>query len=174
MANSQKIDLTNLANFSDVVSFDLAALLKLNTDFLQAVCAVGNVAPILTGLTGVPNPDPNIWQECNGSEITNENSPLRSLGASQHFTPDMRERYIMMVKPGGQSSGTLGGVNNTYAFQHNHGGYTGSVTSNSDSKHSHSAREAAFSHNHTIANSFDYGVNAEPPFITVKFFMRIQ
>ena len=174
MSNSIKIDTNNLANFSDVVSQELAQSLKLNIDFFQNLCAIGQVAPILTGVAGVPLPDPNIWQLCDGSEIVNENSPLRSLGSNQHFTPNMTDRFQMMVKPGGQSAGTLGGENNTYAFKHNHGGYTGSVGSNSGSRHSHNRREAAFSHNHTIANSFDYAFNVEPPYYTVKFYMRIQ
>jgi hypothetical protein len=174
MSNSSKIDLTGVSEFSDVVSQELAAALKLNIDFLQNLCAIGQVAPILTGIVGVPLPDANIWQLCDGSEIVNENSPLRSQGASQHFTPNMTNRFQMMVKPGGQSAGTLGGENNTYAFKHNHGGYTGSVGSNQDGNHSHSLREAAFSHNHTIAYDFNYGVNVEPPFYTVKFYMRIQ
>lgn len=174
MANSQKIDTDDIADFSDVVSQELATQLKLNIDFLQSVCAIGQVAPIMTGIPGVPTPDPNYWQLCDGSEIINENSPLRTKGASQHFTPNMVDRFIMMVKPGGQASGTPGGENATYAFQHNHGGYTGSVGSNSDVDHSHNTREAAFSHNHTINYSFNYPVNCEPPFYTVKYYMRIQ
>lgn len=174
MSNSSKIDLDNVANFSDVVSYNLAGSMKLNIDFLQGVCAVGMIAPILTGLPGVPEPDSNIWQLCDGSEITNENSPLRSLGANLHYTPNMIDRFVMMVKPGGQSSGTLGGENNTFALRHNHGGYTGSVGTNGNGRHSHSQREAAFSHNHTIAQDFIFAVNFEPPYYTVKFYMRIQ
>lgn len=173
MANSKKIDLDGVADFSDVVSTEIAADLKLNIDFLQAVCAVGQVAPILTGLPGVPTPDPDYWQECNGSEITNENSPLRSLGANKRYVPDMRQRYIMMVKPGGQASGTLGGENSTYAFRHNHGGITSTIGTNSDVDHSSNMQEAR-DHYHTVGYSFDYPVNVEPPHIIVKFFMRIQ
>ena len=171
---SEKIDTDLISNVGDIVSIELAESLRVNIDFLQNVCAIGQIAPIMVDLPGVPDPDINYWQECNGSEITNENSPLRSLGENRHYTPDMRERFIMMVKPSSQDAGTPGGENNTYAFKHHHGGYTGSVVSNQDSDHSHSAREAAFSHNHTIAFDFNYPVNVEPPFYTVKFFMRIQ
>lgn len=174
MANSQKIDLDNLGDFSDVVSTELAGFLKLNIDFFQSLCAIGTIAPILTGLPGVPDPDPNFFQLCDGSEIVNENSPLRTKGVNQHFTPNMVDRFVMMVKPSGQSSGVSGGENNTYAFKHNHGGYTGSVSSNSDVDHSHNTNEAAFTHNHTIAYDFNYPVNAEPPYYTVKYYMRIQ
>lgn len=174
MAISEKIDLDEVSNFGDIVSVELAESLRINIDFLQSVCAIGQIAPILVGLPGVPMPDENIWQECDGSEIINENSPLRSKGEEKHFTPDMRERFIMMVKPGSQDAGTPGGENNTYAFKHNHGGYTGSVGSNGDTDHSHSVREAAFSHNHTIGDSFNYPVNVEPPYYTVKYYMRIQ
>ena len=171
---SEKIDTDLISNFGDIVSIELAESLRVNIDFLQNVCAIGQIAPIMVDLPGVPDPDINYWQECNGSEITNENSPLRSLGENRHYTPDMRERFIMMVKPNSQDAGSLAGENNTYAFKHHHGGYTGSVGSNSDSDHSHSAREAAFSHNHTIAFDFNYPVNVEPPFYTVKFSMSLQ
>ncbi len=172
--NSDKLDNVGYSDFGDVVSIELAEAMRKNLDFLRAVCAIGEIAPIMVNIPGVPLPNPDYFQECDGSEIVNENSPLRSLGLTQRFTPNMIDRYIIITPTGGQTAGQAGGYNNTYAFKHNHSGYTGSVGSNSDSDHSHSAREAAFSHNHTIADAFPSPINVEPPFYTVKFYMRIQ
>jgi hypothetical protein len=174
ITHSDKLDTVGYSDFGDVISVELAEAMRKNLDFLRAVCAIGEVAPIMVNIPGVPLPNPNYFQECNGSEITNENSPLRSLGLTQYFTPDMRDRYIYITKIGGQNAGTQGGANTTYDFKHNHGGYTGSVGTNHSSRHSNESREAAFTHNHTIAFSHADPINMEPPFYTVKFYMRIQ
>lgn len=172
--NSDKLDTVGYSDFGDVVSVELATAMRKNLEFLRAVCAIGEVAPIMVNIPGVPLPNPNYFQECDGSEIINENSPLRSLGVTQHFTPDMRDRYIFVTKVGSQNAGTPGGSNTTYAFKHNHGGYTGSVASAEGSRGSNESREAAWSHNHSIAYDFPNAINMEPPFYTVKFYMRIQ
>ena len=159
--------------FADVVSFERATDLKENIDSLSLVVPVGEVVAIMTGIPGVPTPDPNIWQECDGSEITNENSPLRTIGADQRFTPDMRERYIKVPAVFG-NSGVAGGLNDSFIFRHNHAGVTGAHIAPEDGDPSNDQDMAAPSHAHSISYSFDFQMNIEPPFFTVRFFMRIQ
>ena len=171
--NSDKLDTVDYSDFSDVVSVELADAMRKNLDFLRTVCGIGEIAPIMVNIPGVPAPNPNYWQECNGSEITNENSPLRSQGILQRFTPNMTDRYILITPAGGQIAGVPGGVNATYAFKHNHGGRTTWVNTNGDTDHSSSIQEAN-PHDHTIAFDLDFALNVEPPYKTVKFYMRIQ
>ena len=167
-----KIDDDLVSEFGDVVSNELLTELKTNMDFMSSFCPVGAVAPILFGLPGVPTPDPNIWQECNGSEITNPNSPLRSQGSSVRRTPDLRDRYVRMPNTFGLS-GNTGGFNSTLIFRHNHGGRTNTVGTGGAIRGGYNKRHAR-SHSHAINTSFPNAINVEPPYYTVKFYMRIQ
>lgn len=168
---SSKIDSDSVQDFGDIISHDLATLLKDNNDFLLACSPVGTIAPILFGFPGVPLPDSNVWQECNGSEITNPNSPLRSQNV-KNFTPNMIDRYMKVPSIFGQS-GQTGGVNATLQFKHNHGGRTNTVGVGGAVKSGFNTRTAR-PHSHAINDSFANPVNVEPPFYTVKFYIRIQ
>lgn len=172
MAGFVKIDEDDL-QFGDVISFELATILKNNIDLLSIAVPVGEVVPIMTGIPGVPTPDSNIWQECNGSEITNENSPLRTIGATQRFTPDLRNRYIKVPQIFGES-GVDAGFNDNFIFRHDHAGVTGGFTAPEDGDSSSNQFRTASNHAHTIDYSFDFAFNVEPPFFTVRWFMRIQ
>lgn len=167
-----KIDEDLLAEFGDVVASEMLDELRKNMDFMSSFCPVGAVVPILTGFPGVPAPDSNIFQECDGSEITNPNSPLRSQGSSTRFVPDMRNRYIRMPKLFGLS-GNAGGENATLKFKHNHGGRTNTVGVGGAIRGGYNKRHAR-SHSHAIKTSFPNPVNVEPPYYTVRFYMRIQ
>jgi hypothetical protein len=172
MANLTKIDLDDL-KFGKVISFDIAAILKNNVDLLSLIVPIGEVVPIMVGIPGVPTPDSNIWQLCDGSEITNENSPLRSIGAEIRYAPDLRDNFIKVPQSFG-NCGEVGGLSYTYIFRHNHAGVTGYYNSPTDVDPANDARQCSASHNHTIDYSFDYAMDVRPPFYVVKFFMRIQ
>lgn len=159
--------------YGDVISFERSTDLKENIDLLSIAVPIGEIVPIMVGIPGVPTPDSNIWQECNGAEIINQNSPLRSIGDQQKFVPDMRNRYIKVPQIFGQS-GLAGGINESYIFRHNHGGITGAHNAPEDGDSSNDQFRTTTRHTHTIAYSFDFAMNVEPPFITVRFFMRIQ
>lgn len=167
-----KIDDASLSDFGDIVAWQLSTALKVNIDFMSAFCPVGNIVPILVGMTGVPTPDSNIWQECDGSEIVNENSPLRSQGGSPRYTPNMIDKYLRVPTNFGLS-GNQGGVNATLVFKHNHGGTTNTVSTGGDVDSGHNKRHTK-NHSHKINTSFSNPINIEPPFYTVKFYMRIQ
>lgn len=172
MSTAFKIDEDQLNEYGDIIAYELMTKFKDSIDFMNIFCPVGAVAPIMFGLPGVPVPDLNMWQECNGSEITNPNSPLRSQGASRRYTPNMINRY-MRVPINFGLAGNSGGFNTTLQFKHNHGGTTNTVGVGGAIKSGHNAN-TAISHSHEITTSFPNRVNVEPPFYTVKFYMRIQ
>jgi hypothetical protein len=167
-----KIDDDLISKFGDIVATELMQSFKDNIDFMSSFCPIGEVIPILVGMPGVPDPDPNIFQECDGSEITNENSPLRSQGGSPRFTPNMIGRYIRVPVNFGLS-GNSGGYNTTLQFKHSHGGRTDTVGTGGAIRSGFNKRHAR-SHSHEIKESFTTPVNVEPRFYTVKFYMRIQ
>lgn len=167
-----KIDSDDV-KFGKVISEEVSAQLKDSIDLLSASIPIGEICPIMTNIPGVDNPNPDIWQECVGDEITNPNSPLRSIGGIQRFTPDMRERYLKVPAVAG-NAGVPFGLNDNYIFRHNHGGFTGTHTSPSDVEKGGNRSSSDLHHNHVVNYSFDYPVNVEPPFYTLKWFMRIQ
>ena len=171
---SDRIDSEKISSFGDIFSTELAQVIDKDFDFLQLVCAVGEIAPIMVGLPGILIPNPNIWQECNGSEITNENSPLRSMGSEKRYTPNLVERYLMITPSGGQVAGTYGGENDTWYFKHNHGGTTTTYNPPGDVDEGGNAWGGR-SHAHGVNFDFQSSkVNVEPPFFGIKFYMRIQ
>lgn len=161
----------NLTEFGDIFSQELATFIKDNITYIQKSIPVGQVIPILTHIPGVPAPNPNIWQECNGSEITNPNSPLRSTGDLKRFTPDMRDRYIRAATVIGESGQVVG--ENAQSLSHNHGGQTG-VYVTPENADSGGARNVSFGHSHPIGSDLTTPISMEPAFYTVKFFMKIQ
>ncbi len=163
----------DLSKYGEIFSTELMDELKESSDLARALIPIGEISPIMVNIPGVPAPDINVWQLCDGSEITNPDSPLRTIGGTQRFTPDLRGRYIKVASALGES-GDLGGENDTELFNHAHGGKTGTFTSPEDVDQDNVLREAAFVHDHTIAEAFPDPVNVEPPFFVVKFYMRIQ
>jgi len=160
------------ALFGIISSQELATELAANITLMDLLIPIGEIVPILVGLAGVPTPDPNVFQECNGSEITNPNSPLRTIGGSQKFTPNMLNRYLKVPTVFGQS-GEVGGVNIATVFDHDHLGVTGTFTSPEGVDQDNDLQESAFVHAHLISSSLG-SVAVDPPFVGVKFYMRIQ
>jgi hypothetical protein len=161
---------TDMAEFGDVVSQELADLFRTNADYLSKIIPVGHIVPIMTNIPGVETPDSNVWQECDGSEITNVNSPLRSTGGSSRYTPNMVDRYIKVGTTA--QSGNTGG-SHSVSFSHNHGGWTGDHESPADADPSTTLFNVAASHRHQILTDLAGPLNWEPPYFVVKFFMKI-
>lgn len=65
-----------------------------NVNMLGKLALIGSVRAIQLNQAGVQAPDSTIWQLMNGTEITNPNSPLRSVGLTLRFTPNMTSRYV--------------------------------------------------------------------------------
>lgn len=159
-------------NFGKIKSRELAAEVKTATDLIYAMIPVGSIHPILVHVPGCPLPDPNIWQECNGSEITNPNSPLRSQPGQPRYTPDMRERYLRITQSLGQV-GFTGGVNSYSGFGHSHGIGSWSSPENADSSKS-GTQNTMLDHSHGMSSDLNGTYDFEPEFYVLKFYMRIQ
>lgn len=167
-------DLINddLVKYAKILSQELATALHLNALLLDTIIPVGSVIPIMTNIAGVPLVDTNVFQECDGAEITNENSPLRSIGGEPRFVPNLIEHYIRVPSTFGLS-GQTGGLNDNN-FSHNHTGKTQIHENPEDVDPSNDAFMGKRTHFHNIEADFLNLVNVEPPFATVKFYMRIQ
>lgn len=161
------------SEFGDIVSQELAKDIADTVDYLVKSIPIGQISPIMTNITGVPTPDPNIWQLCNGSEITNVNSPLRSVGGLQRFTPDLQDKFIRFVS----NLGIVGqnfGSNTTSDFAHDHDGLTGDHNAPVAANTVVEAANTLDKHAHGIDQRLIGPFDMRPLFITLKFFMKIQ
>jgi hypothetical protein len=88
-----------------------------NNNFLLDLAPVGTIIFVNINQQGGGQPNAAMWQPCDGSEITNSLSPLRSIGLNLRFTPDLRTFY-----PRGavnDTSTSTGGSHN-HNLQHSH------------------------------------------------------
>lgn len=159
------------AKYGKIVSVELLQSIKSALDYLNAAFPIGDVFPIMTNIPGVTI-NPKILQECNGSEIIDTDSPLHSLPGQPRFTPNLVDRYIKFPATIGVV-GFAGGQNTRSDLGHSHGGSTGDhgYGDNSDTDDDH---YPSTGHTHSISSDLNGTYNVEPPFYTVKFYMRIQ
>lgn len=61
----------------DLVSVEAFTAMATALNYLIDCAGVGKISMMLYGLTGVPAPNPKYWQLCDGSLITDPDSPLR-------------------------------------------------------------------------------------------------
>lgn len=158
------------SKFGRIVSTEFAQLIKLALDYISSAMPIGDVMPIMTDIPGVVI-NPKIWQECDGSEIVDPDSPLHTTPGTPRFTPNMVDRYVKFPTIG--LVGLAGGSNTRSDMGHNHGGITDSngYDDNADLDNDHFP---STEHRHSISTDLASVYNVEPPYKTVKFFMRIQ
>jgi hypothetical protein len=162
----------NMSDFGDIVSQELASQIKTSLDLIDKMLPIGWIGPIMVNMAGV-SPNPDIWQLCDGSEITNVNSPLRSVPSIPRFTPNLTDRFIRMTTSLGVV-GNSGGVK-VFNFAHDHGGRTGTFTTQEGVDSTKSGlTNTSFSHNHSISSSLPGDRQMEPPFIHIQYYMKIQ
>lgn len=161
------------ADLGDLVSVELFAGIATNLNYLIDCVPPGKIAGIMYGLPGVPAPDPKYWQLCDGSEITDADSPLRG-----GFTRDMATagRYLR----GYDSIGNVGntGGANTKNLQHNHTGATSIIAGIDPEQFKTDSDNDEFNgspfHTHTVANDLGTAINFEPPHVRVLFYLKIN
>ncbi len=167
MGGFKKIEVDN-SNFGNVVSYEMATELKENIDLLQMAIPVGEIIPILVNLPNVPVPNPDIWQECNGSEIVNPNSPLRTIGIIKNYVPDLRDRYLK-VSP--NNSNAVGGSQD-HSLQHSHA--TGPASSIGGGLDDKSDRRRRVNHGHQIATQYEEVTTiTSPAFYKFVAYMKV-
>ena len=161
----------NLVDAGDLVSSETFGQLANNINYLMNSMPVGSVIPILS-LTGVPTPDPEFWKLMDGSEITDQNSPLRN-GFVANYGAD-GGTYLR----GYNTPGEIGNISgsNTKVLTHNHGGNTqDAMSTGSDNADSDNDRPPAFQfHHHAIGNDLTTPTNFEPAHFTVFHYMKVK
>jgi hypothetical protein len=124
---------------------------------------------------GAPPIDANVWQPCDGSEITNPQSPLRTMGLFTNFVPNIAESFVRCA-----SSNTGNGTGGSQIFNmgHDHGGTTGGRSPASSYEYeqdvSEGSRHAGYDHSHTVQSGLGNLTVDYPKWLKVGAFLKIQ
>jgi hypothetical protein len=157
----------DLIDYGLINSSELFTAIADNLNYLIDSMPVGSVVPILIGLTGVPTPDPSVWQLCNGSMVTNPASPLRGSTTPDYATVG---RYMRTFTTVGEI-GNYGG-SNTKDLTHNHDGQTG-LQAGDDQSDTDNDHFTMADHRHTVSSDLTTAVNFEPSHIRVSHYIKI-
>lgn len=156
-----------LSDSGDLVSVEVFQQIAHNCNYFIDSMPIGSVIQVMTGDGITPTPDPTIWQECDGSIVTNQASPLRDNPTPNYA--DVGGRYMR----GYVNPGTIGfyGGSNTRNLTHNHGGTQLNVQPrNADTDDDFTT---AADHSHPIDFDLPSDHNMEPAHFKIKHYIKI-
>jgi hypothetical protein len=114
-----------------------------------------------------------LWQICDGSEITNPLSPIRSLGIFQNFVPDLRDKYI---RGANDEVNNNSGGSHAHGLNHTHvigaGGGGGSGLDN-ETKGPGDQRHGP-AHNHGLDEDLAITEIITPKFVYLNAYMKVS
>ena len=142
----------------------------LNNNWLLDLKPIGSISFFQTNQPGTSSPDPMTYQLCDGSEITHPNSPLRSIGLNQRFTPDLRGKY-----PRGATNFSSNPTGGTWDHNVNHAHTTGIPSSIGGRMQKKGDRRRRDVHTHAINAALNNPTVVESPaYITYNAYMKIS
>lgn len=121
---------------------------------------IGMIATVQVNQVGVTVPDSGVWQLCDGSEITNPLSPLRTQGLVTRYTPTYSDRFFRFSND--TTTNNQGG-SQSFDLEHNHGGVTGDTYVPALSGESGNERNNHILHNHSISSDLADATNIDYP-----------
>lgn len=152
---------------------ELVAKIAANNNFLLDLIPIGTVIFFNNNQSQGASLDSQVWQICDGSEITNPLSPIRSLGIYNNFTPDLRNKYPRGAND--QIANNSGGSFN-HNILHSHGTGVaggGGAGMDEDSKGDVDQRHAV-PHTHGIPNAFANPTVIEAPkYVYLNAYMKV-
>lgn len=141
-----------------------------NNNFLLDLAPIGTIIFVNINQQGGGQPNSNYWQICDGSEITNPNSPLRSIGLNLRYTPDFKDRY-----PCGADTTTVNnfGGTHTHMLQHQH--TTGGANTDGGGLKKKGSRNRRNPHGHILPTQYEEdGTLVEAPaYVYLVAYMKI-
>lgn len=142
-----------------------------NLNTLGNMLPLGHVATVNTNQAGVPPIDTSMYQYCDGSEITNPLSPLRSIGLSLNFTPNMVNKF---PRGAALATGNATGGDTAWNLAHNHGGNTTAAGGGATDCEEGDEQRTSTEHTHTIAASLEDGTLDWPAWVGLAPYMKIR
>lgn len=162
--------LDNEVTYKHSVSEETVRKMVQNTNLLGKLSPIGSIRMIQFNAFGVHSPDPTLMQLCNASEIVDPNSPLRTMGIIQHFTPNLLGLY-----PRGAAnalSNPTGGAP-TVNLSHSHGGSTGSLEGSIVGEEGEE-KTARVNHSHPINPDLNGAEPLDPSHQVLAWYLKIN
>jgi hypothetical protein len=153
------------------VSEEVVRKLVQNNNLLGALAAIGSIRHVQINLSGAPIVNPAIWQLADGTEITNVDSPLKSVTPFTRNTPDCRQRYVCGAPD--ESTNATGG-SPSVNLSHTHG--TGNACSFGqpiDNNNDLGGYPQAC-HSHTVSNDLNSAEPLEPAHQELAIYLKIN
>ncbi len=151
-------------------------LLKMsaNNNMLLNLMPVGSVIYINTQQSGGTTPDPSMWQYCDGAEITNPASPLRSLGIFTGNVPDLRDKYPRASLNDTNDNFVGGSTNRNWSHGHTiYGSGGGQGPTIEEDKDGPADQPHVPFHSHGISSDLPNGQILSPKFFLVNAYMKV-
>jgi hypothetical protein len=169
------IQTPTIAQKLDTISLDYGSALAESTykqmgqqvNRLIDCVPIGTIMMFAINQPGVSAPNPNLWQLANGAEITNPDSPLRTIGINVRYTPNLVDRFIYGSTTGG--AGAYGGEATTDVNFGDPGSATSSVPDPVVSSGSNIVGPYSPPHNHNFGTRSNI-----PPYYTAAFYLKIN
>lgn len=155
------------------ISMQAARKLAQAVNMLSQLVIPGQIRAYALNQIGVKSPDlTGQFQYSDGGEITDPNSPLRTIVPTSHYTPDMRDRFVRGADAGTTSGNEAGGAA-TLNLLHTH--TTGGVSPPRGSDGEEGDEQmSGQDHGHAISNDLSATEPLDPAHIKVAFFLKIN
>jgi hypothetical protein len=154
------------------VSTQAALKLIRACNMMQKLVPIGELKAMAVNNQGVKAPNGDLFQYCDGGEITNGLSPLRSTGLTQRYTPDMKDRFPR----GADASTVLGseaGGNATVDLSHTHTTGTNEPLRGSDGEEG-DEQAPGVDHNHGVNSDLSSTEPLNPAHLKVVYYMKVS
>lgn len=126
-----------------------------NSNLIGALCPIGSFRHMQINQPGAFPPNVKLWQMSDGTEITDPDSPLKSVVPTSRFTNDMRNNYVRGA-PDEATNGFTGSATTDLSHSHD----TGTTCTAIDGEEGDERRGyATLCHNHDMARDLS---TAEP------------
>lgn len=142
-----------------------------NQNYLGNIFPVGVIIFVQLNQVGVPPVDSALYQFCDGAEITDPKSKLRSIGLNVRFVPEFEDKFVRAASAL-QTNGT--GGNKEFAVGHDHGGNTGSGGGGNSIGEEGDERKGSQAHEHTIDPDLSTVEIDYPAYIGYAAYMKIK
>lgn len=143
-----------------------------NLNYLGNAQPLGTIKFVNVNQPGVPPVDVNMYQYCDGSEITSPTSPLRTIGLNLSFTPNLVDLF---PRGAPTDTGNPTGGTNAWNLAHSHGDFTGGQDANgSINGEGGDERKSNNNHSHPIDSDLSDQIVDAPAHVGMAPFMKIK
>lgn len=164
----------------DLVSTDLFSAICTNLNTLMVSIPVGTIMPVLSGISGIPEPDTNVWELCDGHPVSNQASPIRNRntpdlttpGAGGPESPFLKGALSIGQAGNGNGPENYGGAHYPPWLAHSHTGGTGDYAAPQSISNGNTWFTWVTDHVHGITSDLA-GSQVLPVNITIKCYIKV-